>query len=192
MIHHLKEKLRPDLEEGSAALAYYFFNFGQKNTHNAETMLRSLVANICRHRPSIPDEIVQWHHNRQSPSMEDLERALRTVAADIPRVFVVIDALDEFPQKGRHELLELVKRINEQGPPNLHLLLSSRPERDIHTVLTQHAKIDELDMQAHRDEVDKDIAMVIDETFEKYPFDTWSPTSQTNVKTCLIEKAQGM
>src|SRR5213079_1575060 len=52
-------------------------------------------------------------------------------------VYIIADALDECSKnRGREELLALIKEVKEWSLPNIHLLVTSRQESDIGEVLS--------------------------------------------------------
>ncbi|KAJ4423002.1 hypothetical protein N0V82_002396 [Gnomoniopsis sp. IMI 355080] len=194
VIHYLETQFGMDL---NTAIAYYYFDFQKIDTQTTEALLRSVVANLCRQRPSLPGDIVQWHKVNKSPSMEDLERVLKTAMEDFSNVFIIVDALDECPISERGEVLGVIQRLKDSGPANLHLLLTSRPETDIRFSMEPLCKESErnawtVDLQLHRHEVDADIATIIDEAFERHPFAVWSDGNRRKCRELLIQKAHGM
>jgi hypothetical protein len=56
-------------------------------------------------------------------------------------IFIVLDGLDQVPERQRTtkagplKLLDIIKRLTRQGYPNLHILLTSRDEKDIRSCL---------------------------------------------------------
>lgn len=133
----------------------------------------------------------------KSHSLEDLEGALQTVMEDFSTVFIIVDALDECPIPERGEILGLVRKLKNNGPANLHFLLTSRPEMDIRFSIEPLCEQSDknawtVNLQLHRQEVDADIATVIDKAFERHPFAIWSDSSRCKTRKVLIQKAQGM
>jgi hypothetical protein len=59
--------------------------------------------------------------------------ALQSMIQDLPQSYIMLDALDECTQ--RAELMEIFETMVGWKVPNLHLLVTSRRERDIESSL---------------------------------------------------------
>jgi hypothetical protein len=80
------------------------------------------------------DELYDQHGSgRHTPSNTSLVKALLTIVAALPRTYIILDALDECPE--RDELLEFPKEGAEWKLENLQLLVTSRPLKDIEEAL---------------------------------------------------------
>ena len=133
-------------DAGHASLAYFFFDFRDKEKQSVRNLLTSLLiqlsANLdpCRKILSY----VYWAHGNgtQQPSIDLLKYCLYRmlfVAARQP-TYVIIDAIDECPNFSglptpRAVLLDLLEELVVLRIPNLHLCITSRPDIDIKMVL---------------------------------------------------------
>ncbi len=70
---------------------------------------------------------------RQPPANKSLVKALRNIFAALPRTYIILDALDECPE--RDELLEFLKVAVGWKFDDLHVLVTSRPLKDIEEAL---------------------------------------------------------
>ena len=105
-----------------------------------ESTLRSLIRQLGAGAESLPDAVrslTRIHRRRGShPSIPELLEALHSVILNLNKdAFLVLDALDEFPEDSRHgerfTLLNVIESLVERGHSNLHLLVTSRRENDI-------------------------------------------------------------
>jgi hypothetical protein len=78
----------------------------------------------------------------QQPSEGDLIQCLKKMLAlpDQGKVYIVVDALDECPNKPgipskREKVLQLVKELIDLRHPDIRVCITSRPEVDIRMVL---------------------------------------------------------
>ena len=103
-------------------------------------MLCSLIRQLSAGVDGFPDAVrtlSQMHLRRGShPNTKQLLLTFRSVITSLKKdVFLVLDALDEFPEDAgslkRSLLLRVIDDIVEAGHSNLHLLVTSRPESDI-------------------------------------------------------------
>ena len=131
---------------GSAYMAYFFFDFRDKEKQNARALLTSILVQLSHQSDSFCDILLDLysahHRGSQQPSDSALTQCLRDVlevAGQIP-VYIVLDALDECPdtsgiQSSREKVLDLVEELVGFYLPNLRLCITSRPEVDIRSVL---------------------------------------------------------
>ena len=103
-------------------------------------MLRSLIRQLSAGVDGFSDAVrrlSQIHRRRGShPSTSELLATFHSVVTSLKKdVFLILDALDEFPEDARYVkrslLLSAINDIVEAGHSNLHLLVTSRPETDI-------------------------------------------------------------
>jgi hypothetical protein len=163
-------------------------------------MLRSLIVQLCGRRPDSPEALLKLRRFRDTthqPGLDELEATLRATTEGFKKVFLVIDALDECPEKDseREILLKLIARIRRWSSSSLHFLCTSRKENDIERALqplveNQNALI--INLQVHREEVDRDIGIFIDQIISLSIFASWSHIFKAKVRTMLTEKADGM
>ncbi|KAH8695894.1 hypothetical protein GQ44DRAFT_598393, partial [Phaeosphaeriaceae sp. PMI808] len=117
--------------------AYFFFNFNDEQKRDPGKMLRSLICQLSQLSDNIPaslgDLFSSCESGQRQPSADALQEVLRLVIQELPQVYVILDALDECSQ--RAELMEMLETIVGWNLENLHLLLTSRRERDIESTL---------------------------------------------------------
>ena len=120
----------------TAITAYFYFDFNDTSTMSVANLLRSLIRQICTGEASVPT-IVQTICSRYrasglQPSIKILLSTLSTVIAESRNeVFIILDALDEYPIERRYEMLATLKKLVETKLSCLHILVTSRKEIDI-------------------------------------------------------------
>ena len=127
-------------------MAYFFFDFRDKEKQNARALLTSILVQFIHQSDSFCDILLglysAYHRGSQQPSDSALAQCLRNVlevAGQVP-TYIVVDALDECPdtsgmQSSRETVLDLVEELVGLCLPNLRLCITSRPEVDIRNVL---------------------------------------------------------
>jgi hypothetical protein len=87
------------LHDQSIGIAYIYCNFRRQNEQNVEDLLASLLKQLSQGQPSLPESVGNLYDRHKSkrtrPSLDEISKALRTVAATYSRVFILVDALDE-------------------------------------------------------------------------------------------------
>lgn len=96
----------------------------------------------------MPDKVREhWKkHQDEGPRIIThlLPEILDSVVSELEKtgreVFVVLDALDEFPLQGREDMLHWLQKLCENHN-SIHVLITSRDETDIRESLEQAAKL---------------------------------------------------
>ena len=141
IIQHIM-KLR---DAGKATLAYFYFDFGDKEKQNVRNVVTSLIIQLSAYSKPCCD-IVYHLYLTHGKGMQQLSNdilisllmEMLTVTAHRP-IFIIMDALDECPVVGmptpRDAVLRLVEGLADLRLPNLHVCVTSRPEFDIRATL---------------------------------------------------------
>ncbi len=135
-----------DSNSGSAHVAYFFFDFRDKEKQNARALLTSILIQLINQPDPFSDILLALysaHHlGSQQPSDSVLTQCLKDILKASQQVptYIIIDALDECPdtlgiQSSREKVLDLLEELIQLQLPNLRLYVTSRPEVDIRTVL---------------------------------------------------------
>ena len=133
----------------SLGMAYFFFDGrdGQTELQLHSKLIRSLVYQLTDTRHGgIPVYLAELHKKCgvQQPSDDQLQDILRHILNGLSGAYIVIDALDECTdrQKTLDWVNELVAHTDRNVGKRLHIVVTSRPERDIEKVfgaLDQHS-----------------------------------------------------
>lgn len=179
-----------------STLAYFFFDFNNSSKQSEENLLRSLLVQLApcsENGLEILDALLSSCNGGISePNMQTLLENLYQCISIVGEVFIIVDALDECPS--REGLLRSVKQIMETKRDNLHMLVTSRPERDIESSFDHWLDQDQrLNIQS--DVVDADIRTHIAGCLERDSgLIKWAnnSTARTLIEDTLMEKAAGM
>lgn len=126
---------------GSAgtAVAYFYFDFKDREKQNTIGMLRSLLFQLFKSCDTIPDEVdrlYEKHKTHLCPPLEELRSLLKAVSGCFTRCFIILDALDECDE--REILLPTLNQLVETGNlQNTSFLFTSRKEHDIETAFSK-------------------------------------------------------
>lgn len=112
-------------------IAYVYFNYKQ----SIDNSLSSLLKQLSQEQPSLPDSVKALHgrhkNKKTRPSIDELSRALQSVAAMYSQVFIVADALDECQSDGGCRSTFLLHVFNLQAKTRAKLFATSRHIPDI-------------------------------------------------------------
>jgi hypothetical protein len=176
--------------------AYFYFDFNDAQKQDPEMMLRSLVYQLSQQSIKIPaglDSLFSSCENGQrQPSVHALLEVMQHMMQEFPRVYVVLDALDECDR--RAELMDMLEAISGWQLQNLHLLVTSRRERDIESSLESF--IDHQNRICLQSKlVDRDIQRYVqqrlsdDKSLRKWEKDA---TIRQEIEAALMKGAHGM
>jgi hypothetical protein len=176
--------------------AYFYFDFTDAQKQDPELMLRSLLCQLLQRVVVIPKGVnalfSSCGNGQRHPPMHALLEVTRQTVQDFTQVYVVLDALDECTQ--RPELMDVLETVAGWRLDNLHLLMTSRKERDIERSLEGY--IDEEDaICLQRDVVDQDIQRYVQQRlFNDKRLQTWrrDATIRQEIEAALMRGARGM
>jgi hypothetical protein len=136
---------------------------------------------------SILDELYQHGAGRPTPNNKELVKALRKIVEALPHTYIILDALDECPE--RDELLGFLQEIAEWKLDQLHVLVTSRLLTDIEEAL-DFVGARRVALQSHV--VDLDIETYVRTRLRVDKALKWPSIVQGEIETCLTKKAGGM
>ena len=171
--------------------AYYYFDFNDAAKRKPHSMVSSLLGNLGCSMESQPQCIRDLHDKhlsgQQEPSFNDFVSALMSVLQGRPKVYILLDALDECSEQ--EKLLKFICTI-ESTCKNANIFVSSRREYNITEALVDRVKYD-FDMKTAA--VDADIELFVqnflstDRALGKWPSDI-----KAEIKDQLCRRSGGM
>ena len=188
-------------DAGQASLAYFFFDFRDKEKQSVRNFLTSILIQLSAHLDcrKILSHVYRAHGNgTQQPSIDLLKYCLckmLLVAAQQP-VYVIIDAIDECPNFSglptpRAVLLDLLEEVVELRIPNLHICITSRPDIDIKIVLEPlaYSTISLHDESGQQKDISDYVCKTVNSNRKMR---RWRDKDRKLVVEVLSEKADGM
>jgi hypothetical protein len=187
----IEELLGHCAPDPSLAMAFFYFDFNNKDTP-PDVVFRSLIEQLIVQSTTIPHVLETLFSKnsgtRRSMAQEELMTTLKPIIASFQAVYIVFDALDECPE--RSKFLAAIQDIHDWELDTLHLLVTSRNERDIEDTLCGLVS-HEVPMDEKL--IDGDIRLHVSRTIEDdTKFKMFSPIEKGMVMTTLIEGAHGM
>ncbi|KZP25508.1 hypothetical protein FIBSPDRAFT_783049, partial [Athelia psychrophila] len=171
----------------ASAYAYFFFDSrsGENDLSSHDGLIRSLILQLTEQGGKLPAFMPK------NPSLVNLQDALlRIVDGFFSDVYIIIDALDECSAAQRPKLLAWIKNISHWGGNKLHILLSSRQERDIEDhLLSKVRDLDAVYFAHHLSNVSNDIGAFVDQQILDIP--DWDEDTRKLIKGVLMKRADG-
>lgn len=128
MIEHAMNICRSNAK---CAVAYHYCNFRDNLQSDCSDFMASLVDQLQSQASSISPTLRQLYEDRDrdqqaSRNVELLTEALRELVSSFKKVFLYVDALDEFDDRHIDDLMLLLSSIKKWGIPSLHMLITSQ------------------------------------------------------------------
>ena len=171
--------------------AYYYFDFNDAAKSKPHSMVSSLLGILgCRmesHPQCIRDLHDMYLSGQQEPSFDDMFSALVSVLQGRPKVYIILDALDECMEQDR--LLKCICTM-ESTCKNVSIFVSSRREYNIIEALVDHVTYD-IDMKTAA--VDADIELFVQNILSTdRALGKWSSDIRAEIKDELCRRSGGM
>jgi Cdc6-like AAA superfamily ATPase len=177
-------------------VAYFYFDFNDPHKQDPELMVRSLISQLSQQSVKLPTILETLYssceNGQRHPSLDDFLEVLHKMIQESPQSYIILDALDECGK--RTELMGILESMAGWRLESLHILATSRKERDIESSLEDFVdKQNTICLQSKL--VDKDIHIYIrqrlsdDKSLRKWQNDRHV---QQEIETALMEGAHGM
>ena len=120
-------------------MLYFFFDFNDIEKQCEENLLRSLVSQLCIRSSAVPKVLEALYmlcmNGERQPSCQMLLATFLQMMTAFREIFIILDAPDQSVE--RPELLADIEEIFEWENTNLHILITSRREKDIEESLAR-------------------------------------------------------
>ena len=180
----------------SMVTIYFYFDFNDAEKRDPELMLRSLLSQLLQRLVTMPRRIEMLFsscgNGKQRPSLNALLDVIPDMFRQFAHAYVVLDALDECTQ--RPELMEMLETMVGWSLENMHLLMTSRKERDIEMSLETFVVADST-ICLQRDVVDEDILQFVQQKLrDDRRLEKWNKNDEVRqeIETALMRGALGM
>jgi hypothetical protein len=109
----------------SSAVAFFYFDFKDKEGHAVLRALRCIVLQLSAQSP-YPYKTLGREY-MVSKGVKLLLRVLEDLLRELGRTYIIIDALDECPDGEHEKLIGLILWLQNWSATPLHLLFTSQP-----------------------------------------------------------------
>ncbi|KAF3211221.1 hypothetical protein TWF191_010800 [Orbilia oligospora] len=180
--------------DSTVGIAYIYCNFNRSHEQKLDNLLASLLKQLAAQSqsalPDIVKELHKSHFARQTrPSDQDIISTLRSVIKTYSRVFVIVDALDEYPaSNGRAKFLTELFHLHDKYGVNIFATSRFIPEiTEIFERGTMPESRATVEIRAHDEDVrnylDGQISQLGDTLLEEY---------REHIKTEIANAARGI
>jgi hypothetical protein len=120
------EDLRNKLQSDTVGVAAAYLNHKESELQSPANILAGLWWQLVSDRLVSPSaqKLYQKHQKQRTrPSLEEVRDIFRTTVSEYSKVFIIVDALDEYPESHRSILLDTLAAMGGA----VSLMLTSRP-----------------------------------------------------------------
>ncbi|KAH8727306.1 ankyrin repeat-containing domain protein [Phaeosphaeriaceae sp. PMI808] len=175
---------------------YFYFDFNDAQKQAPESMVQSLMYQLLEQCPNIPTSLdtlfSSCENGQRRPTLDALLEVIHKMISEFRQSYIILDALDECAD--RTELMDILETMTAWQLQNLHLLVTSRWERDLESSLK--AFMDRQNTICLESQlVDKDIRRYVrqrlsdDKSLTKWQKD---PAIRQEIEIALTNGAHGM
>jgi len=192
VVEHLRAKFGND---ASAGIAYLYCSYQPLQEQKPEDLLASLLKQLAQEQPAVPADIKNLYERHRTkgsrPLFDEIARVLHSTILSYSRVFIVIDALDEYhalSNEGQKRLLSEVFRLQDQAQVNL--FATSRFVSDIASQfegkMSKEIRAQDNDILSY---VNGRIPQLLLSRISKYQE---YPHLQDTIRSCIVKAVDGM
>ena len=173
-------------------MSYIYFDFNDAAKQSSRKAIRSLLFQAALQANDIFHDVERLYHKcssgQQQPAEDTIHSLFRDAMVRPGAKYLILDALDECTD--REGLLPFIREVTASKPRDLHIMATSRREKDIEDELSPLANHN-INIQSAI--VDEDIRvylrgrMATDTKLKK-----WPDSVRDEIMTALMEKAGGM
>ncbi|KAH0543420.1 hypothetical protein FGG08_002278 [Glutinoglossum americanum] len=176
-------------------LAFFYFSFSDLERQRTDIFMRTILRQLLLQRSVVPDPIVDIYnrYGHSQPPGDVWKEALQSVIKAPGQTYIIIDALDECPTYSgeRARLLDVLEALKPLRVQNLHVLATSRRERDIERAMLPLGTFSPFSIQ--NAEVDEDIRTHVKAKLAEDEITSqWPASLREDVEKELSTRAQGM
>ncbi|CAH0023752.1 unnamed protein product [Clonostachys rhizophaga] len=178
------------LSKEGAPVLYFFFRQIIDANHKPDALLRDWLAQLLSYSPPLQARLKESVDKRQSlsgVSMATMWQDIKSAVAYIPKVYCVVDALDEM-DSNQDAFLQALAELGRWRPSRLKIIITSRPVPKVERPLRQepilHIRLDEK-------HVDEDIANYVAHHLDKTS-KLLTPEQKQIIKRAVPGRANGL
>ena len=188
MIHrsYVINHLQGIIDGKATRLAYFYLSYKDVEKQEISNLLSSLVCQLALSEPVLSPELIEAHRSGVTRlSHAECTQLLRSTVSRSTKIFLIIDAFDEYPEEYRGQLLADLHDLK----PGFNMLITSR---DLPTIERQLSEAVRLDVQASSDDILQYLRERIASSGRLKSHMNQDPTLDNLISTTITARAKGM
>ncbi|KAJ6546226.1 hypothetical protein DFH09DRAFT_1087863 [Mycena vulgaris] len=167
-----------------------YLNYREHETQSPSNILAGLWRRLMIKKDMPPGSTAynlykQHHEQRTRPSLDEIDSVLRSVITQYAKVYIILDALDEYLESHPYVLLE---RLAQQGP-TASLMLTFRPHI---TPTISLPSTQELEIRAVTEDIHRYVDSEIQTSFRLSRHVQTRPELRKEIEDRIVDSADGM
>ncbi|KAJ6461205.1 hypothetical protein DFH09DRAFT_1495465, partial [Mycena vulgaris] len=170
-----------------AWLAVYL-NHKETQTQTLANLLGGLWKQLMLEKfiPLAVDALYDYHRMRQTrPHLDEFRKALNFAITQYPKVYFIVDALDEYPEDLRHPFLQYLATLG----PKVNIMMTSRPHIDLDSVVPEYQI---LEIRATDDDICRYLSTQIEKSPRLSRHVKSRPDLQKDIQSKIVTNCKGM
>ncbi|KAJ7450804.1 ankyrin repeat-containing domain protein [Mycena latifolia] len=189
LVSMVVDALRAKPRSQNIDVAVVYLDHKETKMHSLPNLLASVWRQLIVHKPISPEMHHSYDTHREKhtrPSLQEISAILDSaVSKDFP-VFIVVDALDEYPQGQRDSLLLHLSGLG----PTVHLMFTSRPHIKIDPRLD--LELVKLEIRAADDDIRRYLNGQISLSSHLSNHIKNCPGLRDEIETSIVQRSAGM
>ncbi|KAJ7499629.1 hypothetical protein FB451DRAFT_41815 [Mycena latifolia] len=184
------DTLRTDLAREDIGIAAIYLNHKETEAHSPSMLLASIWRQlVCmKSISSTLHQLYDKHREpRTRPTEKDDDTILRSIISEYSKVFILVDALDEYPERQRDALL---RRISALGG-TVNLMLTSRHNIKIDYIIPESG-LEILEIRATEDDIRRHINAQISQCSQFSKIIKNRPGLREEIEARITQRSDGM
>ncbi|KAG0131111.1 hypothetical protein HOY82DRAFT_485486, partial [Tuber indicum] len=186
VIEHVSAKFA---KEPGSMLAYFYCDFKQVSKQSATSLIGSIIWQISNQEHTMAQDVEDYFSEKSRdgpPKLSGLLNLLRHLLRRIPKLAIVVDALDECGDSLQPAMLETLRELS--GLSNINLLVASRDHLNIKLHFEGLPSLG-----IRKEDVAKDIELYISDGIQQGgKLKRLSSSTKHQIIDALVKGAQGM
>ena len=187
VIDHLQKRFQSD---STVSIAYVYCNFKRRDEQKPEDLLSNLLGQLIREQDRIPQAVTDLYYchkkRKTRPTFDDFSTILRKTLLDRSRVFILVDALDEYQAShtGWEKFLSTILELETCTGTNIFAT-----SRRISTIENEFSRSAKIEIRAK----EEDVAQYVDTHLLELPLFVSSDYHlQDKIKKAIATAVEGM
>ncbi|KAF8182771.1 ankyrin repeat-containing domain protein [Mycena galopus ATCC 62051] len=137
--------------EKNIGVACLYLKHRETDTQMPLDLLSSLWRQLVLQKPIMPlvEALYLQHFERGTrPALPEVQEVLRSAIREWTKVYIIVDAIDEYPEYSRHVLMDALIALG----PTVNLMVTSRPHIDLNLSVPD---LESMEIRANDDDIKK-------------------------------------
>ncbi|KAJ6579068.1 ankyrin repeat-containing domain protein, partial [Mycena vulgaris] len=180
--------LKIQAQSNKSGLACLYLNHKETGAQTIPNLLGALWKQLMLGKtiPLAVDALYDHHNERETrPHLSELCKALNFAITQYPKVYFIIDALDEYPEDIRHSFLQYLTALG----PKVNIMMTSRPHIGLDSVFPD---LEILEIRATEDDICRYLTMQIKHSPRLSRHIKSQPELQDEIQVQIVDNCEGM